>query len=823
MKPIWFRALIPHLGAILLFIAIAFVFCSPVMQGKQLFQSDMMHFKGMEKEAHDYYNKTGDIPLWTNSMFGGMPTYVIFTGPSSNKITVINQLLTLYLPNPVNLFFVLMLGMYVLLCVLDFRYWIRIIGAVAYGLATFTVVSIVAGHITKVMSMAYMAPVLAGMILTYRGRYVAGACLTALAAAVQIYNNHPQITYYTFLIALCTVVAAFIHACRSRQLPLFFKASALLVMAGILAILPAMDNLLIMREYTPYTIRGSQSELTLNKKDQPKSNGLAINYAFQWSYGKGETFTLLLPHLVGGSSDEKLSTSSHTYKTLLKIGIKPDAAKQVMSTSSWPLYWGGQPFTGGPVYIGVIICFFFILALFMVNSWHKWWLLAATLMSIVLSWGGNFPELNNFLFYHLPLYNKFRTPTMALVIAQVTMIVLACWGLQELLYGNTDKTSREQHLKVTLFVTGGLVLLMAIGGSFLYPFNGPGDNALLERYAQMLGGDIPAAQLLSALKQDRSSLLQTDGIRALLLITVVFAAGWYFLKSKLKAPYAIAIIGVTVLFDLFQLDKSYLNEDNFSEAAQLENYIAPSAADQQILQDKDPYYRVLNVTTNPFLDANCSYFHQSIGGQSPAKLWLYEDLITYQLTKNNKAVLNMLNTKYFIVPDPTSGQPAAQRNQSALGNAWFVKYIQWAPDANSEMQALNHFSPKDTVIIDQRFQPLVGNFQPIADSNAHITLTKYGLNQLEFKSANTATGLAVFSDIYYPAGWKALIDGKETPILRVNYALRGLKVPAGNHAIIFKFAPTTFFLGRKISSISSWVLLILVACGFVWTAVKPRL
>ncbi|MBS0030465.1 YfhO family protein [Chitinophaga sp. 22321] len=824
MKSTWTKALIEHLAALLIFLVLGFVFCSPVLDGKKLFQSDMMHYQGMQKEAADYYQATGDLPMWTNSMFGGMPSYVIFTGPSTNKIGILNKILTLGLPNPVDMFFVLMMGMYVFLTVMDVRYWIRIMGAIAYGFTTFTVVSMDAGHITKVMSMAYMAPVLAGMILTYRGRYIAGASLTAVAAAVQIYYNHPQITYYTLLIAVCLAVAAGINAFREKQLPRFLKASVLLAIAGGMAVLPAMDNLLIMKEYTNYTIRGSQSELTLNQQDlaNKKSGGLDINYAFQWSYGKGETFTLLLPHLVGGSTGEALSTNSSTYKALIEIGVPPARAEAAVNSASWQLYWGAQPFTSGPAYIGAIICFLFVLSLLIIKSWHKWWLVAATVIGIVLSWGANFPELNNFLFYHLPLYSKFRAPTMALAIPQVTMVILACWALQELVYGNQSKAQLQQYLKMAFYVTTGLVILLALGGSVLYPFSGPADNAFLARYARQLGGDAPAARLLGALKQDRSAALRTDGIRALILIIVAFAALWYFLKDKLKAGYAVLIITAAVLFDLFQIDKTYMNENNFNDAVQMADYITPSAADEQILKDKDPYYRVINLTTNPFLDANTSYFHKSVGGQSPAKLWIYEDLIEHQLTKNNMAVFNMLNTKYFIVPDQQSGQPIAQLNPGALGNAWFVKAISWVPDANTEMRALDHFNPKDTVIIDQRFRATTGAFTPAADSSATITLTKYGLNALKYTAQNNGEGLAVFSDIYYPAGWKAYIDGKESPIIRVNYALRGLKIPAGKHEIDFKFEPATFFLGRKIAGISSVLLLVLVAAGFGWTAWKSR-
>jgi hypothetical protein len=431
----------------------------------------------------------------------------------------------------------------------------------------------------------------------------------------------------------------------------------------------------------------------------------------------------------------------------------------------------------------------------------------------VLSWGHNFPAINNFLFNHLPFYNKFRTPTMALVIAQLTMATLAVMALQEILYGEKDKKFLSLNFRVATLVTAGLICLLAFGGSFIYRFSGPGDSSLLNRYAQMLGSEISAARLLSAIRQDRAALLNKDGLRALFFLLLAAVPIWYALQGKLKSVYAAGIVSLAMVIDMFSIGKQYMNDNNFTEAQEA-RYITPSAADEQILQDKDPYYRVLNLTTNPYLDANTSYFHKSIGGQSPAKLWIYEDLIEHQLYKNNMDVLNMLNTRYFIMQDPATGKVAAQRNPAALGNAWFVKAIDWVPDANSEMSALDHFNPADTVVIDQRFKPVVGDLHPYADSSSGIVLTQYGLNQLAFKSKNSQEGIGVFSDIYYPGGWKAYIDGKETPIIRVNYALRGLKIPAGEHSIDFKFEPEIFFTGRKISFIASIGTIILVLLGF---------
>lgn len=802
-----------HLAAIAVFAGLALLFCSPVLEGKALFQSDMMHHKGMQQEALEFYNRTGEIPMWTNSMFGGMPTYVIFTGPPVTAVWYLNKLFTLGLPNPADMLFINMLGMYLLLCILDFRYWIKILGAIAYGFATFSVISMETGHITKVMAMAYMAPVLGGIILTYRGRWLAGACLTAIATSLLIYNNHLQITYYTLIMVAALVISSFVAALRAKQLPAFFKASALLAVAAVLAMLPNMDNLLILKEYTRYTIRGSESELSSKQQGKP---GLDVDYAFQWSYGPGETFTMLVPGVVGNSTSEKLSVHSQTYKALTALGVPAAQAEQLVNSRRWPLYWAGQPMTAGPVYLGVIICLLTVLSLLIIRSPHKWWWVSVAAFAILISWGHNFAPFNNFLFCHLPLYNKFRAPTMALVIVQVSFVVLACWALQELISQRQPKAQLMQALQKATVITGGLVIGVAIFGPFIYSFSGPNDGALLQRYTQMLGSKEAGKTLMAALRKDRSSLLLRDGLRALALIAIVYALLWAYLKDKLKALPVMILLTAVVLFDLFQVDKNYLNEDSFMEPNRLATYISPTAADEKILQDKTPYFRVLNATVNPFLDANTSYLHKSIGGQSPAKLWIYQDLIEHQIAKNNRAVLNMLNTRYIIAPDPSTRQPVAQFNPQALGNAWFVQGIHWAANADAEMSAMNDFNPADTVIIDRRFQTKVGGFTPAKDSNAAITLTKYSLNDLHFSSQNSHDGFAVFSDIYYPAGWRAYIDHEEADIIRVNYALRGLKIPAGKHDIVFAFRPQTFITGRKIAAVSSWVLLAIVAGGLLW-------
>ncbi|MBC9908936.1 YfhO family protein [Chitinophaga varians] len=827
MKQNWLKAILPHLAAIGIFILLATVYCSPVLEGKIVNQSDMMNVNGMAKEAKDFYEATGETPLWTNSMFSGMPSYVIYTGPGKNALTRVNQIVPLGLPSPVNMLFLAMISMYLLACILDFKYWIRIMGAIAFAFCSYNVILIDLGHITKMYDIALMPAVLAGIILTYRGRLIAGFGLTALATSLLIYNNHLQMIYYTLIMVLMLVVGAFVHAYKTQTIPQFFKASVLLAIAGVLAVLPAADNLMPVKEYTDYTMRGSKSELTLGKEDskENKSTGLDRDYAFEWSYGVPESFTFMIPGYVGNSSGQKLGTGSHVYEQMVSLGAPAAQVEQYMEQMRFPLYYGAQERgTSGPVYVGAIICFLFILSLLVVDSWHKWWLLAVTLFGFILSWGKNFGFINDFLFYHLPLYNKFRAPAQALVLPSLTFVILGCWALQEVANGKHSKEVLLKKLKQALYITGGIIVVIGIFGSMFMNFSGHSDETMLGYFAQMLGGKENAQLMIRALEKDRSALLLKDSIRSLVFILIAAGAIWAYLKDKLQWQPAALIILAAVTIDLVQVDRNYLGKDSFvDESAQMAQ-LQPSPADLQIKQDPDPYYRVFNLTTSPFEDAIPSYYHKNIGGYSPAKLWIYQDLITHQISKNNMGVLNMLNTKYFIVPDQKTGQPVAQRNPDANGNAWFVKGIVWAPDANTEMKTLDYLHTKDSAVVDQRFAKELGaNYQPAPiDSNAAIKLTKYGLNSLEYASNNTQEGLGVFSEIYYPAGWNAYIDGKKTDIVRVDYALRGLKIPAGQHKIDLKFEPTTFYKAQKISSITSIILVLVVIGSFIWEIISAR-
>jgi hypothetical protein len=832
----WQQLLLPHLGTILLFIVVGFLYFSPVLQGKVLNQSDMTYYQGMTKEARDFYDQTSQHPLWSNSMFSGMPTYITFTGPSSNLVGYMSRIATLYLPSPVNMIFIAMLGFYILACVLGFRYWIRLVGAVAFGLSSFNIILISAGHVTELMTFSYLSPVIAGILLTYRGKYLAGGLLALVALALMIYSNHLQIIYYGVIVILGIAVSEFVRALKKKSLPEFFKASMVLLVAAVLAILPASGNLMVTKEYAKYSTRESESGITLQNRynTAETKGGLDINYAYDWSVGKLESLSILVPDIYGGPATPDFISSSKLYSSISEAGQTPDQAASLASRLAGFYYWGPQPFTT-PVYFGAIICFLFVLSLFLVKGWDRWWLLAVTLIGFLLSWGKNFAVLNDFLFYHLPYYNKFRSPSMALVMPELTFTIFACWAVHELTSGKYTRETLWKAVRTSLLITGGVVLILVSG--MLLDFSGPKDAQL----PQMLGSNSPVVQrIIGAIREDRASMLHSDGFRSLILVLLTGLLFWAYVRNKVRLNIFGILLTILLLFDLVQIDKRYVNNDAFMDATDQDNIFQASQADQIILQDKDPYYRVLNLTApDIFSDAVTSYFHKSIGGYSPAKLWRYEDLIDFQIQPSiqhiittleaqgpkdstimqvfhTSSILNMLNTRYFII-NP-SAPPV--RNYQACGNSWFVGTIHQVPDPNNEILSLTDFNPLDSAIMDRHEMTGLMGFRPYKDAASTVRLTKYGLNELQYASSNAGEGLAVFSDIYYPAGWTAYVDGKSSPILRVNYALRGLRVPAGQHQIIFRFHPGIYYTGESISLITSLLLIFIFIAGLIYVVLE---
>jgi hypothetical protein len=797
--------MLPHLYVVLSFFLFAHLYSYPLMQGMVLQAHDYISWKAMVHEVMEWHKRTGENVLWSNSMFGGMPMYPIYLPGNNNVGWMVQDLIDMPLPYPTNFIFITLTSFYFLLVGLGASRWLAIGGAVAYAFSTYNPVIISAGHYIKILCIGYLPLAILGLLLIYRGRYLAGGGLMTFMLAMQITNGHYQIVYYTGIIILFTVAGIFINALQQKRMRQFFTASAIALGFAILAAGPSATSLMTtVGEYNKYTMRGGHSELTINQKEG-KGKGLDINYAFQWSNGIGETFCLIVPYLYGGSSNE---TADHAPKTSEAIQYSADRL---------PLYWGPQPFLSGPVYLGAIVCFLFALGLLVIRHPLKWTLLAVSVLAIMLSWGKHFPLLNNWFFEHVPYYSAFRAPSMILVIVQFTFPLIGFWGIIELSKKDINREDVWKKIKMAAGITAGLCLVLALGGSSFFDFTDPEKD-------QQYGS------ILKLLMEDRADLAMKSSLRSAFLIIAAAALLWAWLKKEMIKPQVAMIgLGLLVTIDLLPVAHNYLNKDNFIEKeADEAMLLQPRPVDQQIMQDPDPYYRVLDLSRNTFNDAMQAVFHKSVGGYSATKMQIYQDLIDVHFSKGfNAEVLNMLNTKYLILPAGPNREPVAQRLPTACGNAWFVDEIKWVKTADEEILALNApalgdtnpmpdaFNPRTTAVIRENWREQAGNNTLGKDSNAYVKLVEYGLNKISFESSNSSDGFAVFSDIYYPKGWKAYIDGKETPIVRTNYVLRGLQIPAGNHQIVFEFKPESYHTGRKIALVCSLLVVGLCVGGIV--------
>ncbi|WBA41521.1 YfhO family protein [Hymenobacter canadensis] len=847
--PLW-RRVLPHLAAVLVFLALAVLYFSPIVfDGKTLSQHDIVQFNGGAHEAQMYREATDKEALWTNSMFSGMPTYLISTRFPGDLSIYLQKIFTLGLPAVVaNLFLALVCG-YVLFVALGLSPVVSGVGAIALGFTSYNLVILAAGHNTKSLALAYAPVVLAGLLVAFRRNKWLGTGLFAVGLAMNIRANHLQITYYLLLLVLVFGVVELVYAAREKRLPDFLSRTALLGVAALLAVGVSFGRLYTTIEYGKYSIRG-KSELTTPPPTAPGQpaaapasgddavggSGLDRDYAFGWSYGVGETITLLVPNFYGGASQTKLSDDSATGQALTGLGVPTGQLSEYLK--AMPTYWGDQPVTSGPVYVGAIVCFLFVLGLFVADRRTRLWLLVGTILSIVLAWGKNFETFNYLMFDYFPGYNKFRSVSMALVIAQLAMPLLAVLALARVLRSRaaglpvagasthpslaalagatTTDAPETADLKRKLLLAGGitvgvclLALVIGLGADFSSPID-----------AQLQQQGFP----LDALRQDRASLLRSDVFRSIIFIALAFGALWFYLQRKVSAGMAAALVGLLTLVDLWGVDKRYLNDNNFQRETIAQQFV-PTAADQQILQDKDKSYRVLN-TANPFNEANTSYFHKSIGGYHGAKLRRYQDLIDRQISQNNTQVLSMLNTRYVILPGQPGqqGQPSqpeqVQRNPGALGNAWFVNEIQKVQTPDQEIAALSNLSVATAAVVDVAKFPLAKT--SFSAPGSTITLTDYSPDALKYRATATADAFAVFSEIYYADGWNAYLDGKLVPHVRANYVLRAMPVPAGTHTIEFKFEPTEYAIGNTVSLVSS-VLLIVVLLGLVvYTVRQPE-
>ena len=772
-----------HIIVVLLFIGISFTYFSPLLEGKRLEMADIKNWQGMSKEVVDYRKSTGEEALWTNSMFSGMPAYQISTRFKSNLMQYLDKTLMLGLPRPANILFLYLLGFYILLLSLKIDYRISTIGAFAFAFSSYFFIIIEAGHMTKAHAIAYLPMVVAGVLYTYRGKMLLGSVLTGIAASLQIFSNHLQITYYLVLLLFLLAIFQFYSDLKKNNLSDFFKRSSLLILIGLLAAGTSFTRLYTTYEYGKDSTRG-KSELTSNLDN--KTSGLDKDYATAWSYGIAETFTFLIPNLYGGASQGELSTDSETYQAIKRA---PNARKLIKSL---PLYWGEQPFTSGPTYVGAVVMFLFILSIFLVKSTIRSWLLLATIMSIMLAWGKNFMPLTELFLDFFPGYNKFRAVSMILIIAEFTIPLLAFIGISKFIQNDTEIFSKEKYLKKTFYISGGVTLVFALMSSLFFNFESIQDISLEKN-----------GWPIEALQADRQTLLSSDAWRSFIFIFLTFITLWIYIRKKIKLNHLILILGSLILMDMWPVNKRYLNEDNFVRKSKIENPYKPSQADLKILKDKDPNFRVFNRSVSTFNDASTSYFHKSIGGYHGAKLKRYQELIEAHISQGNMNVINMLNTKYIITQNGD-----VKRNPGALGNAWFIDNVIIVENADQELMELNNINTTNTCVVDKRYSNEL-NANNLNKENSNINLLEYKPNYLKYQSSSDLNGIAVFSEIYYNRGWNAYINGNLVNHFRTNYVLRGLQIPSGNNIIEFKFEPPVYQIGESISLISSILLLIL--------------
>ena len=790
------KKILPHIFAVIIFATLSVVYFPAQMKGKVVQQSDIVSNQAMSKEIRDYRTETGETPRWTGSMFSGMPTFQIVSSQPKNKLRFAEQLSRLFITRPIGDFISAMLVFYLLMIVIGVNPWLGIICSIAFGLSTNGFILFEAGHTSKLRAIQFFPMILAGMILTYRKRYLAGGLIFTVGLAIDFLVSHPQMTYYLGMLLGILVIFELVKAVRKEELPHFFKASSVLGVATVLALLTSAANLYATYDYSKDTMRGDpilESATTGVVKSSSETKGLDWEYAMQWSNGIADVCAIMIPGVVGGGHSEKVGKESAVYKDLVRKGARLPA------NFSLPLYWGPLPINSGPAYIGIVICFLFIIGLIVVKGPMKWWLAVGALFTILLSMGKNLAFFNELFFYYFPLYNKFRAPSSILGVTGFLVPILGALALSRILYdGKVSKAESLRALKIAGGIMAAFCLFFAFIGPSMFSFSGLKDA--------QLGS---AGYDLTALVSDRKDLMRSDSLRSLAFVLLTAGLIWAFLADKLKAAMVVAGIGLLITIDLWTVNKRYLNEDNFVTATNYKSNYKPRPADEEILKDKDLSYRVYDISIDPFNSAIPSYHHKTIGGYHPAKLQRYQDLIERHIGRGNERVLNMLNTRYFI-----TREQQVQRNPNALGNAWFVNSIKTVTSPNEEIDALQSFNPGEEAVVNtSEFGDYISGFTP--QKSGGISLTAYSPDILTYSSKASSEQLAVFSEIWYgpDKGWNAYVDGQLVDHIRVNYALRAMKIPAGDHTIEFKFEPRAFMVGDTISLISS-LLIVLAFFGY---------
>ncbi|MBG9215340.1 YfhO family protein [Bacteroides fragilis] len=820
------KKFLPDLIAILAFIVISFIYFFPaITEDRILFQHDTVAGAGAGQEAKEYYERTGERTRWTNALFGGMPTYQMSPSyDSTEPLTFVQKVYHLFLPNYVWLTFIMMLGFYILLRAFGIPAWLAGLGGIIWGFSSYFFILIAAGHIWKFITLAYIPPTIAGIVLAYRKKYLLGGIITALFMAMQILSNHVQMTYYFLFVILFMVGAFFEDAWRKKELPQFFKATGVLIVAGLIGVSINLSNLYHTYEYSKETMRGKSELKYEGAAAKQTSSGLNRDYITQWSYGIGETFSLLVPNVKGGASvplsrsEKAMEKANPMYSSLY---------------SQLTQYFGDQPMTSGPVYVGAFVLMLFILGCFIVKGPMKWALLGATIFSILLSWGKNFMGLTDFFIDYIPMYNKFRAVSSILVIAEFTIPLLAILTLKEILTKPELLKEKLKYIYISFGLTGGLALLFAIAPRLFFPTYIPGNEMAALQNA------LPADQLspiIANLEEMRVHLFTSDAWRSFFIVTIGTLLLLAYNAKKLKATWTVAAIALLCLGDMWSVNKRYLYDEQFIPKSEQTATFRKTQTDELILQDPSLNYRVLNFAGNTFEENNTSYWHKSVGGYHAAKLRRYQEMIDHHIAKEMQAayqevataggqmdsvnaakfpVLNMLNTKYFIFPAGQQGQTVPIENPYTFGNAWFIDKIQYVNNANEEIDAIGQVDLQQTAIVDSKFkEALKGVNEGYKDSLSTIRLTSYEPNQLVYETSSPQDGIVVFSEIYYP-GWTATIDGKPADIARADYILRAMNVPAGKHTIEMRFDPQSLHITEGIAY-GAMALLLVGVIILIW-------
>lgn len=799
--------------ALVCFAALAFIYCSPVFEGKVLHAGDNDNYKGAVHEVAQYQKDSGDASFWTGSMFCGMPTYQI--GACKYKTAQLMKPLKKILfidrsgvsaPQILILYFICF---FILLRCFDANEWISIAGAIAITMSSYFLVIIPAGHITKTTTIALVSVVIGGFHLIFKKKYWWGIILTAVPCALG-FTKHPQMSYYIFMLIGTLYIAELYNHIKEKRLKDFAIGTLLFVLSTGIGIGANCSNVFANSEYVAETMRGGHSDIVSDTDNSNRTSGLDLAYATQWSYGIGESLSFLIPGINGGASSVNVGTESDLYKTLVSKGVDKSTAAQFCQ--GVPLYWGDQPFTSGNVYMGAAVCFLFVLGLIIVKGSYKWALAFATLMSVALAWGSNWMPLTELFFNHFPMYDKFRTVSSILIVAEITMPLLGFMAIREIVSGEIEQGKAMKGIYISAGITAGICLIVALFGKMMFSFKGVSDASYAAQLPDFVYNGIIA---------ERKSLLVTDSFRSLLFILLSAAVLWLYTKGILKGRLLALALAIIIVADMWPVDRRYFNDSSFISRKQDSGKFEMLPYERQILSDTDPHFRVLNLTTSTFNDARTSYYLKSLGGYSAAKLRRYQDLIDQHISKMNMNVISMLNAKY-IITEGENGQPAPLRNTMAMGNAWYVDTLMIVDNANAESDALNNIDLHTTAVLDKKFADFAGNAVRHHDDEASVRLTEYTPRYIDYESNSSEAGTIVFSEIYYPYGWKASIDGTPVEHFRADYALRALNVPAGQHKIHFEFAPDSVRKGDTIGIICMLLIYAAIAAAIISAVLNRR-